>query len=66
MSSQSPAEIRLQILLKQEQKERKRIAELEAELKRLRRGIDYLKVRSYELGQRELHDAALALLEKGE
>ena len=48
------------------QLEQARIAELEAELKRLRWGIDDLKVRSYELGQRELHDAALALLEKGE
>ena len=33
------------------------------ELAELRRGVDNLKIRSYELGQRELHDMALALLQ---
>ena len=30
----------------------------------LRRAIDNIKVRAYELGQKELHDMALAALEK--
>jgi hypothetical protein len=42
---------------------RKRIAKLEAEKVKLRRQLDNIKVRSYELGQRELHDMALAALE---
>jgi hypothetical protein len=33
------------------------------EIKRLRRALDNIKVRAYELGQRELHDQALAALE---
>lgn len=37
--------------------------ELEAENRRLRRGMDNIKVRAYELGQIELHDKALAALE---
>ena len=32
------------------------------ELAELRRGVDNIKIRSYELGQHELHDKALALL----
>ena len=36
------------------------------ELAELRRGVDNLKIRSYELGQHELHDKALALLGGGE
>jgi len=45
---------------------REYIAELEAENKRLRHDLDNIKIRSYELGQRELHDMALApLKEKG-
>ena len=40
-----------------------RIAELEAELAKLRRGVDNIQARSYELGQRELHDMAKAILE---
>lgn len=32
------------------------------ELAELRRGVDNLKIRSYELGQQELHDMALELL----
>jgi len=39
-----------------------REAKLITELKALRRGVDNLKVRAYELGQRELHDMALELL----
>lgn len=39
-----------------------RIAELEQQLAELRRGVDNLKIRSYELGQQELHDMALELL----
>ena len=35
---------------------------LKAELQALRRGVDNIKIRSYELGQRELHDMALAAL----
>jgi len=35
----------------------------EVENAKLRRGVDNIKVRSYELGQRELHDMALAALE---
>ena len=34
-----------------------------SEIKRLRRALDDIKVRSYELGQREIHDMALAALE---
>ena len=34
------------------------------QLAQLRRGLDNIKVRSYELGQRELHDMALAELKK--
>ena len=34
----------------------------EVENAKLRRGVDNIKVRSYELGQRELHDMALAAL----
>jgi len=37
--------------------------ELEADNKRLRRGVDNIKIRAYELGQRELHDMALAALQ---
>ena len=37
--------------------------ELEADNKRLRRGVDNIKIRAYELGQRELHDTALAALQ---
>ena len=43
-----------------------RIAELEQQLAELRRGVDNIKIRSYELGQHELHDKALALLGGGE
>ena len=39
--------------------------ELQAELADLRRGVDNIKIRSYELGQHELHDKALALLGVG-
>ena len=35
---------------------------LEAEVEALRRSIDNVKVRAYELGQKELHDMALAAL----
>ena len=42
----------------------KRIEELEAENERLRRSVDNIKIRSYELGQRELHDMALAALKE--
>lgn len=44
---------------------RERIADQEEEIKRLRRGIDAIKVRSYELGHRVIHDMALALLSTG-
>ena len=47
----------------------KRIAELETENKglidknkRLRRALDNVKIRGYELGQKEIHDMALAAL----
>ena len=41
--------------------------ELETEVARLRRDLDNLKVRAYELGQKELHDMAWkALQEQGE
>lgn len=33
------------------------------EIKRLRRSLDSIKVRAYELGQKELHDMALKTLE---
>lgn len=36
---------------------------LEAENKALRRTIDNIRIRSYELGRRELHDRALKALE---
>ena len=32
------------------------------ELAELRRGVDNIKIRSYELGQQQLHDMALELL----
>jgi hypothetical protein len=38
------------------------IAQLNSDGVRLRRSIDDIKVRAYELGQRELHDLALAAL----
>jgi len=41
---------------------REKYGELQAENAKLRRSIDNIKVRSYELGQRELHDMALAAL----
>ena len=43
-------------------KKDKRIAELEATIAELRRDLDNIKIRSYELGQKELHDMALAAL----
>ena len=42
----------------------KYITELEAENKRLRRSVDNIKIRSYELGQRELHDMAWSALKE--
>jgi hypothetical protein len=39
-----------------------RIQELEAERVRLRRALDNIKIRSYELNERELHDMALEAL----
>lgn len=33
-------------------------------VRKLRRSLDNIKIRSYELGQRELHDMALAALEE--
>ena len=42
------------------------IAELEQQLAALRIGVDNIKLRSYELGQRELHDMALALQESSD
>jgi hypothetical protein len=38
----------------------------QATIERLRRDLDNIKVRSYELNQRELHDMALAALREGE
>lgn len=38
------------------------VERLEQQLAELRRGVDSLKIRSYELGQQELHDMALELL----
>ena len=40
------------------------ILKLEAENAKLRRAIDNIKIRSYELGQRELHDMALDALKE--
>jgi len=37
---------------------------LEQKVKELRRHLDNIKVRSYELGQRELHDMALSALKE--
>ena len=39
---------------------------LASENAKLRRSLDNIKIRSYELGQRELHDMALAALEKND
>lgn len=41
-----------------------RIAELEAEVNRMRRALDNIKIRGHELGQREMHDMALAALQE--
>lgn len=41
-----------------------RIEDLEREKKRLRRGIDDIKIHGYETGQPDLHDMALALLQQ--
>lgn len=38
------------------------LREQRAEIKRLRRALDNIKVRAYELGQIELHDQALRAL----
>lgn len=40
--------------------------ELSHEVARLRRALDNIKIRAYELGQRELHDMALAPLQEAE
>jgi hypothetical protein len=37
---------------------------LKAEVERLRRRIDNIKIRSYELGQKELHNMALEALQE--
>jgi len=42
----------------------RKVTELEAENKRLRRSVDNIKIRSYELGQRELHDMAWSALKE--
>lgn len=42
-----------------------RLREESEEVAEMRRSLDNIKVRAYELGQRELHDMALAAL-KGE
>ena len=42
------------------------IEEQKEEIETLRRGIDTIKVRSYELGHRKIHDMALALLQSTE
>jgi hypothetical protein len=41
----------------------RRLVDLELEVKRLRRRIDNIKIRSYELGQKELHNMALEALQ---
>ena len=43
-----------------------RIQQLEVENAKLRRAIDDIKIRSYELGQRELHDMALDVLKEND
>ena len=43
-----------------------RINQLEVENAKLRRAIDDIKIRSYELGQRELHDMALDVLKEND
>jgi len=44
---------------------RTQLAEKDAEIERLRRALDNLKVRAYELGSKELHDMALEALKGG-
>ena len=42
----------------------RRIERLEAKVAKLRRSLDNIKVRGYELGQKEIHDMALEALQE--
>ena len=41
----------------------KRVAKRDVEIKRLRRALDFIKVRAYEMDNHELHDMALEALQ---